>query len=278
MLNLVIISIVLSLFITNCTNKSGEKPWDKYKTTIDSAAHFGHNPPRTVKINDAELEEVFTFKPEEGEKAAIKYRIDEPALVSIKIVKRGTRELYLATILNYEPRDSGSHVEHWDGKDYMGKLVNMDEAGIYLTAEAYDSTDRGTYPLDKNIPPEQIIHGHKEGHAHTTYHEWAEEVPYLIVHSPIEGDTVKGLLKIRSEVDEKKRGYGDVYGYGVRYYVDNQLAHEEFYKPESNGQFMYELDTTPFSDGEHEVYVGMCDHHEHVTSVKIKVIINNRNL
>jgi len=266
----------ISFGLAGCEKTNVAKPWDKYKTSIDSAAQFGHKPPRMVKIRDAMLDEVFSFDPTKGDSAAITYSIDEPALVSIKIVKKGTRELYLATILNYEPRDSGTYTEYWDGKDYMGGIVNMDDAGIYLTAEAYDSTERGTYPLDKSTAPEQIIHGHKEGHAHATYHEWAEEVPFLKILAPQNSDTIKGLALIRSEVDKERRGYGDVYGYGVRYYVDNQLAHEEFYKPESNGQFAYQLDTTPFTDGEHEIYIGMCDHHEHVTSVRINVIIKNR--
>ena len=83
------------------------------------------------------------------------------------------------------------------------------------------------------------------------------------------------IVTIRCEVDKEKRGYGDKYGYGARYYVNNVLAHEEFYKPESDGKFTYKLDTTAFEDGKHMLYVGMCDHNQHASSAGIPVVFAN---
>lgn len=225
-----------------------------------------------VPVLDAKLIEAFTFHPERGEKCRITYSLPEPALVSIKVQKMGTRELYLATIVNSEFRDKGEHTETWDGRDYSGNIVDMSQATITVGADK--PSQPGTMALDTQSP-EQVVHGHEWGHDHGAHHAWAEEVPFLKVTN-IKKDTVlSGKVRIEVEVDKDKRGYGNQYGYGVRYYVDNTLAHEEFYKPECDGQFAYEFDTTAFPNGKHMLYIGMCDHNQHTTSASVPVVFDN---
>jgi hypothetical protein len=127
----------------------------------------------------------------------------------------------------------------------------------------------------KDIPIEQIIHGKKEGHHHGLHHAYAETIPEIDIISIKDSQIFSGIVLLEAVVSKNKRGYGNKYGYGVRYYLDRKQIAEEFYKPESDGHFYYRFDTTAFQDGEHLLTIGMCDHHEHVTSKSYKIIIKN---
>lgn len=234
--------------------------------------HVEHAAPQAVDVLDLDMTEVFTFRPEEGETARLSYRLLEPARIQIRVKKVGTRELYLATLLNWELRQAGEHTEVWDGRDYSGNAVDMSGAMITLIAQKAEDQP-GTMALEAKSP-EEIVHS-EEQHDHGTHHPWAEEVPHLKILEPRPRVEASDLLLIRSAVDEDRRGYGDLYGYGVRYYVDGILVQEEFYQPESEGRFAYRLDTTAFADGEHLLHIGMCDHHQHATSASVPVVFRN---
>ena len=51
--------------------------------------------PRKVDFTDFKMERAFAFDPSLGEKGVITYTIPEPARISIKVLKAGTRELSL---------------------------------------------------------------------------------------------------------------------------------------------------------------------------------------
>lgn len=231
--------------------------------------------PQRVALRDLHLDKAMNFNPAKGEEGIITYRLDEPALVTIRVVKEGTRELYLATIANMAYRGVGEHTETWNGLDYSGNIIDMTKACMSIQAVAASSYEPGKMGLEKKSP-EEIVHSeYTWGHVHAQHHEYAEEVPILKIVNLTKGEVLSGKVRIETEVDENKRGYGNEYGYGVRYYVDGILAHEEFYKPECDGKFAYELDTTAFEDGEHMLYVGMCDHNEHTTSAGVSIVFNN---
>ena len=234
--------------------------------------HGGHKITK-IKFNDFKMEKAFAFDPAKGEKGIITYTIAEPARISIKILKAGTRELYLSSILNWEHREAGTHTETWDGKDFKGNNINLEEVFIVMEGEPMSTFAPGEYSV-KGLSDEEIIHGHPDGHAHNVYDDSTNIVPELKVTSVKDGDVISGLVKIESHIVGEK-GYGDEVGYGVRYYLDNTLLQEEFYDKRGDGNFLYTLDTTSFPDGEYTLYVGMCDHHQHVTSKGYKVKILN---
>ncbi len=233
----------------------------------------GHKPVK-IEFTDFKMERAFAFDPAKGEVGIMTYTVPEPARISIKVTKAGTRELYLATILNWEYRDAGTHTETWDGKDYDGKIVDLSEAIIVIEGEPMSTYAPGEYSLE-GLSEEEIVHGHQWGHAHNVYHESANIIPELRVTSVKDEDVLSGLVTIESHIEGEEKGYGDQAGYGVRYYLDNMLLQEEFYEESCNGRFSYTFDTTAFPDGDYTLYVGMCDHHQHVTSrgykVKIKI-------
>jgi len=236
----------------------------------------GHGGYKPIKINftDFKMEKAFAFDPAKGEHGVITYTIPEPGRISIKVLKAGTRELYLTTILNWEHRDAGTHTETWDGKDYDGKIIDdLSEAIMIIEGEPISTYAPGEYSL-KGLSPEEIIHGHPWGHAHNAYDPSANVIPELKVTSVKDGEVLSGIVSIKSHLEEGV-GYGDEAGYGVRYYLDNTLVQEEFYDVNCKGNFSYTLDTTAFVDGEYTLFVGMCDHHQHSTSRGCKVRISN---
>lgn len=236
----------------------------------------GHGGFKPIKINftDYKMDRAFAFDPAKSEHGLITYTIPEPGRISIKVLKAGTRELYLRTILNWEHRDAGTHTETWDGKDYDGKIIDdLSEAIIVIEGEPMYTYAPGEYTL-KGLSTEEIIHGHPWGHAHNVYDPSANVVPELKVTSVKDGDVLSGLVRIESYLEEGV-GYGDEAGYGVRYYLDNTLVQEEFYDRSCRGNFTYTLDTTAFLDGEYTLFVGMCDHHQHATSRGCKIRILN---
>jgi hypothetical protein len=250
------------------------KGWGGKETTQEQQHGHDHQQPDMLGFFDVNMSKVFAYYPDTGEKGVISYSIKEPGLVNIYVLHARTRELYLAKLVNWEKRDAGKHTESWDGKDFSGHIVKPSDARIIIKGEKLSSYAPGSMPI-ADLPEEEIIHGHKWGHAHATHAESAEETPILTITSVRDGDILGGRVTIKAEVDKDKRGYGDKYGYGVRYYVDETLAQEEFYKPECKGQFNYELDTTAFPDGEHMLYLGMCDHNQHATSSGLKVKFDN---
>jgi len=246
----------------------------------DHEHHHGENPeghgghkPKKIDFADFQMERAFAFDPEEGEEGIITYTIDEPARISIKVLKSGTRELYLQTILNFEKREAGTHTEKWDGRDYDGNVIDLPTAYIVIEGEPMTTFQPGDYSIE-GLSDEEIVHGHPHGHSHNKYAEEANIVPELNVTSIKDGDVISDVVTVESEL-KGVRAYGDEAGYGVRYYLDNTLVEEEFYDKKCNGLFSYDLDTTSYTDGEYTLYVGMCDHHQHATSRGYKIVIDN---
>lgn len=221
--------------------------------------------------------------PTNGGNAHITYTLAEPGFVTLRVVREGTRELYLATILNFEYREAGRHTEIWDGRDYYGRRLDVAETPISyrMRAERADgapSPPPGHSEIEYEpgqTQAELVAETRFERHVHRWHEEKFENIPLLTITEPGPAQVLSGLVVINSSVDRNRRGFGDKYGYGVRYYVDNEIVHEEFYTPESGGNFSYELDTTAYEDGRHLIYVGMCDHNEHVTSHGIEIVIDN---
>jgi len=58
----------------------------------------GHKPVK-VDFVDFKMEKAFAFDPAKGEKGIVTYTIEEPARISIKVIKAGTRELYISQSL-----------------------------------------------------------------------------------------------------------------------------------------------------------------------------------
>ena len=235
----------------------------------------GHGGIKPVKIDftDFKMDRAFAFDPSKGETGEITYTIPEPARISIKVLKAGTRELYLNTLVNWEHREAGTHTEVWNGQDYDDNIVDLTEVFIVIEGEPISSSAPGDYSLE-GMSDEEIIHGHPMGHAHNRYDDSTNVVPELTITSIKDGDVLSGLVVIESNLKGAK-GYGDEAGYGVRYYLDNTLVSEEFYDSACEGNFTYSLDTFSYPDGDYTLYVGMCDHHQHATSRGYKVSIRN---
>lgn len=250
-------------------------PKDVTATTPDSVI------PRLIRITDLKLRNDSLEPPFSGN-VSIRYTLPEPGLMTIRVVHTGTRELYLATILNSEFREAGPHEELWDGRDYYGNVLDSSKTPvsyrIYAETLSADVPPGGYNYVEyaKGQSQEDMVDktGFKR-HVHGWHEKKYEEIPLLKINKPLAGSVQKGKIRLVSAVDRERRAFGNKYGYGVRYYIDDELIHEEFYTPESDGYFSYDLDTTAYEDGEHLLYIGMCDHNDHVTSYGVKVVFNN---
>lgn len=248
-------------------------------------AHVGRPHTHPQPMTDIKFKNAFNFDPTKGEKAHITYTLKDPAYVSVRVLRKGTRELFLNTIVSFEYREAGVHTETWNGKDYNGNTVKFKETPFEYRMEAEIATNvkqhtehefKGVEYEEGDSQKEVIEKSEFKGrHIHGEHEKDYENIPLLHIYSPKANEVLKGIATINSAVDKDRRGYGNKYGYGVRYYVDKQLVHEEFYKSKSGGNFKYELDTTAFDDGKHLLYIGLCDHNDHVTSQGIDIVINN---
>jgi hypothetical protein len=238
--------------------------------------------PTPVQIANVTFDNGILAEHLNGGNAEITYTMPEPGFVTIRVLRRGTRELYLATIVNFEFRDTGAHTEVWDGRDYYGERLDAFSTPFDYRIMA-ESVAAGSPPPDyKNVDyaegesqQDVVDKTNFTRHIHNWHEEKFERIPLLTISAPQSGNSLRGKVLIKSAIDRERRSFGDKYGYGVRYYVDGEIVHEEFYTPESGGRFSYELDTTGFRDGKHVLYVGLCDHNDHVTSHGVEVLFRN---
>jgi len=170
----------------------------------------------------------------------------------------------------------------WDGRDYWGGLIDSAKTPYLIL----HWTETETMSATADAKPIEYKEGQTQAevvaalnfpgrHLHSAHQAEYETVPLLKITGPVPGQVLSGKITVKASVAKKRRGMGDKYGYGVRYYIDDQIIHEEFYKPDSEGEFSYQLDTTAFENGNHLLYVGVCDHNEHVTSDGLEVVIRN---
>jgi len=277
---------VTGLFPMSASAADGEEGYYKFTApqaeSEDLAIRKSSLIPQPLRIGGIRIQNGI-LGPSDGGNASITYTMPEPGFVTIRVLKRGTRELYLATIVNFEYRDAGRQTEIWDGRNFYGERLDASKTPFTYRIRAESANAAPPPPGYKQIEyepgqtqQELIQVTNFERHIHTWHENKYENVPLLTISKPKPEQVLTGMVVVKSGVDKERRGFGDKYGYGVRYYVDNDIIHEEFYTPESGGNFYYELDTTAYEDGKHLLYVGMCDHNEHVTSHGIEVVIDNR--
>lgn len=279
------LAIVQAMLFSACSRQSGEYYLFAEPEVAPEDVTTGATAkiiPTLLRITDIEFHNA-TLDPSVNDgNASITYTLPEPGFVTIRIAREATRELYLATLLNLEFRDAGTHTEIWDGRDYYGNRLNEMGTPFSYRMQAESIAEgspppghRGLDYLAGESQEEAIIKADWRRHVHTWHESKYEHIPLLTISSPRDDESLSGIATVRSAVDHERRGFGDKYGYGVRYYVDNEIVHEEFYLPESGGQFLFELDTTAFDDGKHTLHVGMCDHNDHVTSHGVDVVFDN---
>jgi hypothetical protein len=203
--------------------------------------------PRLVPFHDMVFVNAFWCDPSKGEKVTVSYTLKEPARVGIRVLRQGTRELFLANIVSFEHRGAGKHVESWDCTDIWGKGIVFKQTPFYFLKEARsvepekkEAPYRGLqYQQDQTQDESEGESDYRGVHDHALHDAKFHNVPRMEILTPAEGQVLKGRVKIRARVDKRRRGYGDKYGHGVRYYV------------------------------------GMCDHNEHTTSQGVDVVLSN---
>jgi hypothetical protein len=233
---------------------------------------------RRVKVLDnLNLREILGFDPTKGEIASISYILTEPAMVRIKIIGRHkARKLLRTTLLDWREQDAGGHIVTWDGHDASGNLVDMSQYMPRVQVEPVSWIE------DVSAEEKEFLlnsRDHNYGHVHVLHERDKCHQFDLRLNSPEGEEGLTGTVTVSAALVGHFRGYGKEWGFGVRYYVDQQLVHEEFMESsqvdENSQSFEYDLDTTAFENGEHTIIVNMCDHNEHEGTASSKVYFNN---
>lgn len=100
---------------------------------------------------------------------------------------------------------------------------------------------------------------------------------------------LKGSVTLRVKVDKKCAGYGLTNGHGVKLCIDGNLFLQNDFlfvkdtaikdknaKAEWEEIWLYNLDTTRFTDGPHVIIVNVCDHFDHYGVDSIRCVIRNK--
>jgi hypothetical protein len=204
------------------------------------------------------------FSPAEGETGIIRYSLDAPALVRLRIVDKGTPGIILRTVLDWTPRLPGPNTEAWDGRDRRGVLVAPQSVSFVLTSEPrrelLSETDVVSltalrYPAEKHFlhPVEQC--GDLD----------------VLVLAPAAGEAVSGTAEVVASLSGRL-GLPDG-EYHVVVYLDGRTAWDGRVP---GPHLARTFDSTNLVNGEHELAVTFNDLHDHAGSGRVSFVVDNR--
>ncbi|UCG59481.1 MAG: hypothetical protein JSU70_08200 [Phycisphaerales bacterium] len=243
-------------------------------------------PPRPI-LENLSVISVYTFDASKGETGTISYDLLEPARTRIVITAKDDPD-QLYRVLFWGWQEAGRQVVEWDGTDQSGYPLDRMACAVGTKAIGKSVHLPGTRVI-KPLTTEQLIHGLQGPPDHRRCDPGKckpMDVRFVGISEKSDagasvnkelspGAVLSGVVTIEAEVAKDARGYGDKTGYGVRWMIDQQLVAAEYYEKESNGKFVYALDTTAFRDGEHVLRVSCCDHYDHIGVIGSKVAFHN---
>lgn len=194
----------------------------------------------------------------------IRYTLDAPARVRLRLVDRDSPGLILRTLLDWAPRAAGPQVERWDGLDAHGGQVNPRQVSVALVAEPDPGASAGWdwEALEALSHPE---------HRHYTHDDAICRDLNVHLTSPGLGATLEGLVDVCAEL-EGSRGMPDG-EYHVAIYLEGRTAWDG--RLPATGPFCQSWDTRNVPDGEHRLAITFNDLHDHAGSDWISVTVNN---
>lgn len=204
-----------------------------------------------VRVTEIYTFDALTFDPKDKSSGVISYKLSKPAWIRIRIVLRGNEQVVLRTLVDWSKRQTGKHVERWDGKDESGHLI-----------------DKRTFPCFVKIEADSKVH---QEHPRAICRDFR-----LNAKLKDSGDGAEeGKTEVEIILDEAKQSQGQSSGYTVRAYVNFKLVHSSTHKERTWPAFDFPLDTTNLSTGEHLLTVVVDDGADHVGSTSLKFNVLN---
>jgi len=220
--------------------------------------------PSTAKISsDILRREVLatdlSFDAQAGE---IKYTLPEPALVRIWIGLKDGGPL-LRTLLDWEPRSAGEHVEVWDGKDSTG-LINFGNKNNLMLVLGALTLDSGK---NSEILSSTTLRGFQKSP------EFKIDFPESQKKSSEGVPMIRGISPVRITLSERDKEWLTRTKYEIGLYLDEVYLTED---EEGTSPFTYPLDTRNMNNGRHILTVNIVSFTGEIGTQTIYLIVNNQ--
>jgi flagellar hook assembly protein FlgD len=229
------------------------------------------------------------------EKRQVVYFMPKAGRVRIRAgIKKGP---LLNTIVDWEPRQAGQHVENWDGKDNAGliDLFKINSREVYVVAYSLpdnsiivkrkipsvsetlelttvlqkSDTDKIRRPEKQNDSIQIYKHAR---HDEAICHE--PQFKVLFPQASFDPDenipVLKGTTPVKIIIAEKDRRHLESERFEVMFFIDTVFLFED---EEGFTPFTYMWNTAGLPEGEHIVTVNIMSYDDHCGVVSKKVII-----
>ena len=226
-----------------------------------------------------------------ADKMQFEYSLDKPSRVLIRVGLENHGPL-MVTIRNWVPRQAGSHIERWDGKDASGELDLAKHPKLVVSMRAYTLSqntilvgpkpDRVSFIDKMTWPSENRVVKKKPVKRMIAAQQQAAETrgDYLVNLNLPDGlktdkqgvPIVTGQIPVVLDVDEKYRAIALNRRSETVFYIDGQftLENEVGFLPTT-----WMLDTTHLNNGEHFLSVNLRGYEGNFGLATRKIIVQH---
>ena len=222
-----------------------------------AGCHTLHAP---LSKNKAYVQEIqannTSFDPVKGE---IKYTLPEDATVRIRIGLTNNGPL-LHTLVDWENRIKGEHVEHWDHNDATGKISfnGRKDLMLLLSCLPADEAKRKAY------------HGIIKGFRKTP--GVSVRFPDSTQNNDQGWPIVSGITSFRIGLDPKDKLYLSNTKYEVGIYIDFVFLMED---EEGTDPFTYKINTANINNGPHLITANVVGYDGDIGTRSVMVVVQN---
>ncbi len=207
----------------------------------------------------------------------IEYVLPKACMIRLRA---GLKEGVLGrTLIDWEPRTAGRHIEEWDGKDASGMMTLLAHPDLDLRLTCYSLPDNTIITTGEraSFSPEKDPKGAQQrvalwstdgkylhyGHDPRICHE-----PRFAVSFPDKGPTppdgvpiARGMTAVRVELDNRDAGPLTNVAYEIMLFVDGVFVFEA---EEGMSPFTFQWDTRGLAKGPHALTVNVMSYDDHI--------------
>jgi hypothetical protein len=197
-----------------------------------------------VRILDRSTMEIFTFRPDRGETAAVSFRLTRPAEIRLRIVRRDPPRFLVRTLRDWTRFALGPNVVEWDGRDASGGL--LEDRGLQVV---FDS-----------------LAGPHSKHAREQCHELEIQVAQVAVSRRSDPQSSRWTATLIGD-----GAYGPSSGYRLLALLDWRPWVDETHPSAAT---VFELPPPPeLAPGRHLLAVNLADGEDHVGAATLSFVV-----
>lgn len=262
---LLTLKLLLVLMISGCATTEPKKssalpPVSHVAAPKENLQHIASD---LTKMPDASTGEILatdiSFDPKTGE---VKYTLPEAALVRLRVgIKEGGP--MLRTLLDWEPRDQGPHLEVWDKEDASGQIEIGARGDLLLVLTCRPAARQAGIPPDFKKGVSDILSLEKSPDFDVDFPLAAKEANQPL---PI----LTGAAPIRITLSEKDKRRLTESKYEIMFFIDYVFLFED---EDGVSPFTYMFNTAGINEGEHVLTVNLIGYNGEVGTKSVKVFI-----